>query len=220
MKKNNTTLKNALIACASIVLLSFTAKAPFAPMKVMIIKHRVADFDKWKPAFDAHASKRKEYGQTDLDLLRRIENPNDVLIVEQISDVQKAKDFTTLPDLKEKMQQAGVTGAPEFEYYDVIRNDDSKISTKERIMVTHKVKDFDAWLKVYDSEGKSTRASQGMVDRVLARGIDDPNLVHIVFAVTDMNKAVAAINSEAKKKLMTSAGVEGKPSIEYYKQAK
>ncbi len=87
-------------------------------------------------------------------------------------------------------------------------------------MVTHKVKDFDAWLKVYDGEGKATRASQGMVDRVLARGIDDPNIVHIVFAVTDMAKAKAAISSEAKKKLMTSAGVEGPPTIEFYKQVK
>ena len=169
---------------------------------------------------DAHGSVRKTYGLTDLDLLRGIENPNEVLIVEKIADVKKAKDFTMLPDLKETMQKAGVTSAPEFFYYDVIRNDDSKIGTKDRVMVTHKVKDFDAWIKVYDGEGKPTRASQGMVDRVLARGIDDPNVVHIVFAVTDMAKAKAAITSEAKKKLMTSAGVEGPPTIEFYKQAK
>jgi len=220
MKTSAVTLKHFLIACISFVLLSFTLKTPFKPMKVMIIKHTVADYDKWKSLFDAHISKRMEYGQTDVDLLRRIENPNDVLIVEQISDVQKAKAFTALPDLKETMQKAGVTGAPQFEYYDVLRNDESQVTTKERIVVTHKVKDFDAWLKVYDSEGKSTRASQGMLDRVLARGIDDPNLVHIVFAATDLSKAVKAINSESKKKLMTSAGVVGKPDIEFYQQAK
>ena len=94
------------------------------------------------------------------------------------------------------------------------------IDTKDRVMVTHRVKDFDAWVKVYDGEGKPTRASEGMVDRVLARGIDDPNIVHIVFAVTDMAKAKAAITSEAKKNLMMSAGVEGAPTIEFFEQAK
>jgi hypothetical protein len=58
-----------------------------------------------------------------------------------------------------------------------------------------------------------------MVDRVLARNVEDPNMIHLVFAVTDMAKAKAAINSDAKKKLMKSAGVEGTPVIEFYKRA-
>ena len=86
-------------------------------------------------------------------------------------------------------------------------------------MITHKVKDFDAWLKVYDGEGMATRAAEGMVDRVIARGVDDPNMVHIVFAITDMTKAKAAITSEAKKKIMMSAGVDGPPTIEFYNMA-
>jgi quinol monooxygenase YgiN len=185
----------------------------------MLIKHTVMDYEKWRPAYDAHGSVRKEYGQTDLDVLREIADQDQVLIVERIEDIQKAKDFTNLPDLKNTMQKAGVKSAPKFSYYEVIRNDDSKIDAEERIIVTHRVKDFDEWLKAYDGEGKATRANEGMVDRVLARGIDDPNIVHIVFAVTDMAKAKTAISSEAKKKLMISAGVEGRPTIEYYKKA-
>ena len=151
--------------------------------------------------------------------MRGADNTNQVMIIEKIDDVQKAKDFTTSPTLKEAMQKAGVTSAPEFSYYDVVRNDDSKIDTKSRVMITHKVKDFDAWLKVYDGEGMATRAEEGMVDRVIARGVDDPNMVHIVFAITDMAKAKAAIASETKKKLMMSAGVDGPPTIEFYTMA-
>lgn len=228
MKTKNSPLKQLLALCVAAMLFSFininktmkpTTNTALAPFKVVLIKHSVADYEKWKPAYVAHGSVRKEYGLTDLDLLRGIDNPNLILVVEKIADVKKAKEFTTLPDLKEAMEKAGVNSAPEFFYYDVIRNDDSKINTKDRVMVTHKVKDFDAWVKVYDGEGKATRASEGMVDRVLARGIDDPNLVHIVLAVTDMAKAKAAIFSEGKKKLMTSAGVEGPPTIEFFKQA-
>ena len=40
-------------------------------------------------------------------------------------------------------------------------------------------------------------------------GIDDPNIVYIVFAIADMVRAKAAINSEAKKKLMSSAALKG-----------
>jgi quinol monooxygenase YgiN len=202
-----------------------TAPAPtpapaFVPFKVMVIKHTVADFDKWKPAYLAHDSMRKAYGLTDLDLLRELDNPNKVIIVEKISDLQRARDFSKLPNLKEAMKKGGVKGMPEFSYWDIVRADDSPIDTKDRIAVSHKVKDFDAWLKVYDEEGKTTRANEGMVDRVLGRNVDDPNFVHVVFAVTDMAKAKAAINSEAKKKLMKSAGVEGTPVIEFYRQDK
>jgi quinol monooxygenase YgiN len=196
-----------------------TTEAAFVPFKVMVIKHTVADFDKWKPAYVAHDSMRKAYGLTDVDLVRGIDNPNKVIIVEKVADMQKAKDFSKLPNLKEAMKKGGVKGTPEFSYWDVIRQDNSKMDTKDMVTVTHKVKDFDAWLKVYDGEGKATRASEGMVDRVLARNVDDPNMVHIVFAVTDMAKAKAAINSDAKKKLMMSAGVEGKPDIEFYRKA-
>jgi quinol monooxygenase YgiN len=191
-----------------------------ALFKVMLIKHKVLDYTKWRPTYDAHDSVRKAYGQTDLDLLTADSDPNNVFIVEKISDVQKARDFTSLPSLKEVMAKAGVVSAPSFYFFDVIRSDESAIDTKERVMVTHHVKDFDAWVKVYDAEGKATRASEGMVDRVLARAIDDPNFVMLVFAVTDMAKAKASITSESKKKLMMSAGVEGAPAIEFYKQVK
>ena len=58
-----------------------------------------------------------------------------------------------------------------------------------------------------------------MIDVALARDVNDPNNVHIVFDITDMAKAKAALNSDAKKQLMMSAGVEGKPTIEFYTTA-
>jgi hypothetical protein len=83
-------------------------------------------------------------------------------------------------------------------------------------MIKHKVKDFDAWLKVFDNEGMDARKSFGIIDRGLARGVDDPNMVYIVFAVENWEKANARFNSEELKKLMTEAGVEGSPTIIRY----
>ncbi|MFE3870456.1 hypothetical protein ACFX5F_04390 [Flavobacterium sp. ZS1P70] len=194
-----------------------TTVAVFEPFEVIGIKHKVADYDKWRKEYDSHDSMRMAYGISHYMIGRGIDDSNLIMIIDKINDVPKAKEFSVLPDLKEKMKKAGVIGKPEFTYYDVVRNDDTQIDQKDRLMVTHRVKDFDAWIKVYDTEGTAKRMEEGLIDRGLARSIDDPNMVTIVFAITDMKKAKSSINSEAKKKLMMDAGVEGTPQMFFYK---
>jgi hypothetical protein len=189
----------------------------FMPFKIFMVRHAVADFDKWKAGYLAHDSMRQAYGISQFIIGRGIDDPKTAIVIDKISDVQKAKDFSMLPDLKDAMKKAGVTGKPEFAYADVIRNDDSKIEQQDRMMVSHHVKDFDAWLKVYDAEGVAKRMENGMIDRGMARGIDDPNMVYLVFAISDMAKAKARGNSDELKKLMTDAGVDSKPTIFFYK---
>jgi hypothetical protein len=194
-----------------------TAVAVFEPFKVIGIKHKIADYDKWRKEYDAHDSMRMAYGISHYMIGRGIDDSNTIMVIDKINDVPKAKEFSMLPDLKDKMKKAGVIGKPEFTYYEVIRNDDTPIDQKDRLMVTHRVKDFDAWLKVYDAEGTAKREDEGLIDRGLARSSDDPNMVTIVFAITDMKKAKENITSEAKKKLMMDAGVEGAPQMFFYK---
>ena len=183
---------------------------------LMVIKHPVADYAKWRPEYDAHDSIRQAYGIAHFAIARGSEDANAVMVIDKISDVQKAKDFTALPELKEAMQKAGVTGAPEFSFLNVIRNDDAVIAQKERVMITHRVKDFDAWLKVFDAEGTAKRLEHGIIDRGMARGVDDPNVVFLMFAMADKEKAMARMNSEELKNTMTEAGVEGAPQVEFY----
>jgi hypothetical protein len=196
-----------------------TPKAPeFKPFDVAEISHTVKDYDKWRPAFNADSPARKASGLEFLVIGRNTANPNNLLIVLNASDVQKAKDFAANPRLKDVMEKHGVISKPDINYFHVIRfNPDSK--EKQWVVINHKVKDFDAWVKVFDAEGTATRASFGLVDVVLARGIDDPNLVHIVFDIKDMAKAKARISDPALKKLMTDAGVIGAPKIEFYNTA-
>jgi hypothetical protein len=192
--------------------------AEFKPFDVVEINHTVKDYDKWRPAFNTDSTARKASGLEFLVIGRNAGNPNNLLIVLSASDVQKAKDFAANPRLKDVMQKHGVISKPEINYFHVIRfNPDSK--EKQWVIINHKVKDFDAWVKVFDAEGTATRASFGLVDVALARGIDDPNLVHIVFDIKDMAKAKARMNDPALKKLMTDAGVIGAPKIEFYTTA-
>jgi hypothetical protein len=194
-----------------------TASTAFMPFKVIVIKHDVADYNKWRAAYDAHDSIRMLYGISHFVIGRGMDNPNTIMVIDKMSDVNKAKDFSMLPSLKDVMKKAGVMSTPKYGFYEVIRNDDSKINLKDRLMVTHRVKDFDAWLKVYDEEGTIKRMEEGLIDRGMARSADDPNVVTLVFAISDIDKAKAMMNSEAQKKVMMEAGVEGVPEMFYYK---
>ncbi|MEO8406089.1 MAG: hypothetical protein ABI480_15885 [Chitinophagaceae bacterium] len=192
--------------------------AEFKPFDMMEVKHTVKDYAAWRPGFDMDSVNRKASGLETAVVGRNNDKPNNIFIALIASDVQKAKDFAASPRLKDVMTKVGVISKPDVQMFHVLRfNADSH--ENKWVMVTHKVKDFDSWLKVYDGEGKDKRMSEGMVDVLLGRGIEDPNLVQIVFDITDMAKAKAAISSDEKKKLMMSAGVEGKPVIEYYTTA-
>ncbi|RTL58806.1 MAG: hypothetical protein EKK37_10810 [Sphingobacteriales bacterium] len=197
-----------------------TEPPAFQPYTIVTVQHKVKDFDKWLPVYVADDSARKANGLTEIGIGRGLDNNNEIIVAFKADDIQKAKDFTKSPNLKTAMQKAGVTGPPTISYLTVIRDDNSNIEQKDRLMVAHHVKDFDAWLKVYDNEGKATRAANGLIDRGLARGVDDPNTVYVLFAVTDIAKAKARTNSPELKKLMTDAGVDGPPAINFYKLTK
>lgn len=194
------------------------ATPEFKPFDVAEISHTVKDYAKWRPFFNDDSVNRKANG---LDLIvvgRSADNPNKVLIALTVADVAKGKSFSQNPELKKVMDKAGVISKPDIHFFHVIRfSPDAE--EKQWVIVTHKVKDFDAWLKVYDGEGPAARAEQGLYDAALARGIDDPLMVHLVFDIKDMAKAKAAFNSPEKKELMKSAGVEGAPKIEFYTSA-
>lgn len=184
---------------------------PAVPFNGMVIRHTVSDYSKWKPIFDADASERIAAGVHAIGVARGIENPNDIEIPAIIDDVQKAKAFAADPRLKDVMQKAGVTGAPDIEFIRVLRmTNHGKCDYAE---VTVKVKDFDAWLKVFDAEGAAVRKKDGITDFVLGRGIDDPNLVYLVFKINSIAEVNAAMSNPARQKLMQEGGVIGQPAI-------
>ena len=201
-----------------------TAKAPeppaFQPFTITLIQHKVKNFDKWLPIYKADDSARKANGLTELNLGRGLDNNNEVLVALKADDIQKAKDFAGSPGLKETMKKAGVTGTPVISYITVIRDDSSSVPQEDRLLISHHVKDFDAWLKVYDGEPKETRNGFGLIDRGIARGVDDPNKVYVLFVVSDVAKAKARVASPELKKLMTDAGVDEPATITFFKVVK
>jgi hypothetical protein len=83
-------------------------------MAHMLIRHRVQDFGKWKAVYDAHREARAAAGLKDLRLWHNVDDPNEIFLLFEASDVAKAKAFAASADLKEKMSSAGVVGSPEL----------------------------------------------------------------------------------------------------------
>ena len=84
------------------------------PMPDVLVRHKVADFSKWKPVYDAHLPARKEAGIKEVHLLRNADDPNEVFIMSEVESLQKARDFSASSDLREKMQEAGVVDRPDI----------------------------------------------------------------------------------------------------------
>ena len=83
-------------------------------MASMFVRHRVADFGKWKPVFDEHEATRRRLGFTAHSLHRDADDPNVVIIAMRMTDLSRAKEFASSDDLRSTMERAGVQGPPEI----------------------------------------------------------------------------------------------------------
>jgi hypothetical protein len=185
------------------------------PGNLLVIRHKVAGYAKWKVAYDSHDSTRLVYGLHNFIVARGIKDSNMVMVVLKMDDTAKAKQFIAMPDLKAAMKRGGVVGAPSFLMLDMQMLDTSSNALLSRVTVTHKVKDYDAWKKSFDSH-KQSRMDAGLVDRAISYTIGDNHTVSVAFVITDMQKAEAFMNSKDLKDKMAEAGVTGKPDIFFY----
>ena len=83
-------------------------------MTYLLIRHRVADFAQWKAAYDAHASARAAAGLKDTEILRDLHDGNQVVLLFEVSDIQKAKEYSESASLRDAMRDAGVADQPDL----------------------------------------------------------------------------------------------------------
>lgn len=81
-------------------------------MGTMITRMRVRDYASWRQGFDAGQSKREASGLSNALVFRSAEDGNEVMLVFDVADMRKAKEFAASPYRKEAMQKAGVLDTP------------------------------------------------------------------------------------------------------------
>ena len=78
-------------------------------MTRMVCWNEVKDFAAWKSNFDSHTEAHRAAGLTLEGLWQDIDDPTEVIFIFQVSDLEKARAFTTDPSGIESAHRAGVT---------------------------------------------------------------------------------------------------------------
>jgi len=89
-------------------------------MVMMIIRHKVSDYGKWRPQFDSHSAMQKGAGLSNPRVLRSADDKNEIVIIFDAADTKKAKEFATSSNLKDVMTKAGVIDVPTMYFLESI----------------------------------------------------------------------------------------------------
>jgi hypothetical protein len=82
----------------------------------LTIHLKVKDYATWRAAYDGGEKNRSSVGITNGRVFRNAEDPNDVVILQDVADVPKARAWLGSDDLKTQMQKNGVVGPPNVRF--------------------------------------------------------------------------------------------------------
>lgn len=82
-------------------------------MATIILNHRVKDFSNWKELYDRDSGRRTSAGLKELKVGAKSNDPDHVYVIWETEDVSVVEQMLSDPDLKNKMEEAGVISAPE-----------------------------------------------------------------------------------------------------------
>lgn len=98
-------------------------------MAYVLVRHKVADYEKWKSVFDEHATMRKASGSKGGRLFRNANDPNETVILLEWDGLERARQFVQSPDLKEAMERAGVADQPTIVFLEEVEQVDGEANT-------------------------------------------------------------------------------------------
>jgi hypothetical protein len=83
-------------------------------MLTVLVRHRVANFATWKSVFDEHRGTRKANGSCGERVFRSSVDADEVFVLMEWDDVERARLFVRSVDLSDAMVRAGVIDRPDF----------------------------------------------------------------------------------------------------------
>jgi hypothetical protein len=82
----------------------------------MTAHFKVKDFNAWRTSYNGHEKDRAAAGITNGKVFRSADDPNDVLILQDVADVSKARTWLGSNEMKAVMEKSGVVGAPSIRF--------------------------------------------------------------------------------------------------------
>lgn len=82
----------------------------------LTIHLKVKDYATWRTGYDGREKGRLSAGITNGRVFRNAADPNDVVILQDVADMPKARSWLGSDDLKAAMQKDGVVGTPSIRF--------------------------------------------------------------------------------------------------------
>jgi hypothetical protein len=82
----------------------------------LTVHFKVQDYAKWRAGYDTHETNRRSAGITNGRVFCNALDPNDVVVLQDVGDVAKARTFLSSEDQKAAMQKSGVIGSPSIRF--------------------------------------------------------------------------------------------------------
>ena len=81
-------------------------------MATLFVRHSVSDYKTWRKTYDDFQDTQEVNNVTAQAVYQAADDPNDVTVTHEFPNVEAARAFIQLEELKNAMRSAGVVGAP------------------------------------------------------------------------------------------------------------
>ena len=78
----------------------------------LTLHFKVKDFNAWQTSYNGNEKDRTSAGITKSKVFRSADDPNDVLLLQDVADVSKARTWYGSNEMKSVMEKSGVVGSP------------------------------------------------------------------------------------------------------------
>jgi hypothetical protein len=82
----------------------------------LTVHFKVKDFNAWRTSYNGHEKDRASAGITNGRVFNSPDNPNDVVILQDVADVSKARTWYGSAEMKTTMEKSGVVGSPNIRF--------------------------------------------------------------------------------------------------------
>ena len=82
----------------------------------LTLHFKVKDFNAWRTGYNGNEKSRLSAGLTNGRVFHSADDPNDVVVLQDVADVAKARTWLGSEDLKAAMQKSGVIGSPSIRF--------------------------------------------------------------------------------------------------------
>jgi hypothetical protein len=123
-----------------------------------------------------------------------------------VTDVDQAKAFAASDDLRNVMEKAGVTSAPELMWVNPVREAIVWDRELPAVIVSHRVADFDSWLAGYNAADE-LRQARGIIGHAANRSLDDPSLAIVYHQAESFDTLRGFLEDDELRAAMKQAGV-------------